>query len=67
MTLRCADADGIEFAVFYTKLHNRLLRPLMAKDRQRAIGRTSDYEQGYANAELGDGLPDWHGLWHRRS
>jgi hypothetical protein len=25
--------DGIKFAVFYTKLHNRLLRPLMAADQ----------------------------------
>jgi predicted MarR family transcription regulator len=25
--------DGQRFAVFYTKLHNRLLRPLMAADR----------------------------------
>jgi hypothetical protein len=33
MPLPCAEADGVKFAVFYTKLHNRLLRPLMAKDR----------------------------------
>ena len=25
--------DGTRFAVFYTKLHNRLLRPLMAADQ----------------------------------
>jgi hypothetical protein len=29
-------ADGIKFAVFYTKLHNRLLRPLMAADQAQA-------------------------------
>jgi hypothetical protein len=28
--------DGIKFAVFYTKLHNRLLRPLMAADQAQA-------------------------------
>jgi hypothetical protein len=28
--------DGIKFAVFCTKLHNRLLRPLMAADRPQA-------------------------------
>ena len=28
--------DGIRFAVFYTKLHNRLLRPLMAADQAQA-------------------------------
>ena len=28
--------DGIKFAVFYTKLHNRLLRPLMATSRPQA-------------------------------
>ena len=28
--------DGIKFAVFYTKLHNRLLRPLMAAGQPRA-------------------------------
>ena len=28
--------DGISFAVFYTKLHNRLLRPLMAADQPQA-------------------------------
>ena len=28
--------DGIKFAVFYTKLHNRLLRPLMAADQPQA-------------------------------
>jgi hypothetical protein len=29
-------ADGIKFAVFYTKLRNRLLRPLMAADQAQA-------------------------------
>jgi hypothetical protein len=28
--------DGIKFAVFYTRLHNRLLRPLMAADQAPA-------------------------------
>ena len=28
--------DGIKMAVFYTKLHNRLLRPLMAADQPQA-------------------------------
>jgi hypothetical protein len=28
--------DGVRFAVFYTKLHNRLLRPLMAADQPQA-------------------------------
>jgi hypothetical protein len=28
--------DGIRFAVFYTKVHNRLLRPLMAADQAQA-------------------------------
>ena len=27
--------DGIRVAVFYTKLHNRLLRPLLAADQPR--------------------------------
>jgi hypothetical protein len=29
--------DGIKFAIFYTKLHNRLLRPLMAADQPQAL------------------------------
>jgi hypothetical protein len=28
--------DGIRIAVFYTKLHNRLLRPLLAADQPQA-------------------------------
>jgi predicted MarR family transcription regulator len=28
--------DGIRFAVFYTKVHNRLLRPLMAASQPQA-------------------------------
>ena len=28
--------DGIRVAVFYTKLHNRLLRPLLAADQPQA-------------------------------
>ena len=28
--------DGVKMAVFYTKLHNRLLRPLMAADQAPA-------------------------------
>jgi len=30
------DPDGIRVAVFYTKLHNRLLRPLLAADQPQA-------------------------------
>jgi predicted MarR family transcription regulator len=29
-------SDGIRVAVFYTKLHNRLLRPLLAADQPQA-------------------------------
>src|SRR6185503_6697885 len=29
-------ADGLRFAIFYTKLHDRLLRPLLAADRPPA-------------------------------
>ena len=32
--------DGIKVAVFYTKLHNRLLRPLLAADQPQAPART---------------------------
>jgi hypothetical protein len=28
--------DGLRFAIFYTKLHDRLLRPLLATDRPPA-------------------------------
>jgi hypothetical protein len=28
--------DGLRFAIFYTKVHNRILRPLMAADRPPA-------------------------------
>jgi hypothetical protein len=28
--------DGVKMAVFYTKLHNRLLRPLLAADQPQA-------------------------------
>ena len=28
--------DGLAFAIFYTKVHNRVLRPLMATDRPQA-------------------------------
>ena len=28
--------DGLAFAIFYTKVHNRVLRPLMAIDRPQA-------------------------------
>ncbi len=28
--------DGLRFAIFYTKLHDRLLRPLLAADRPPA-------------------------------
>ena len=29
-------SDGLRFAIFYTKLHNRLLRPLLAADQPPA-------------------------------
>jgi hypothetical protein len=29
-------ADGLAFAIFYTKVHNRLLRPLLATNAQQA-------------------------------
>jgi hypothetical protein len=29
-------ADGLRFAIFYTKLHDRLLRPLLAADQPPA-------------------------------
>jgi hypothetical protein len=28
--------DGLRFAIFYTKVHNRILRPLMACDQPQA-------------------------------
>ena len=28
--------DGLRFAIFYTKVHDRLLRPLMAGDQPQA-------------------------------
>jgi hypothetical protein len=28
--------DGVRFAIFYTKVHDRLLRPLMASDQPQA-------------------------------
>ncbi len=28
--------DGLKFAVFYTKVHDRILRPLMASDQPQA-------------------------------
>jgi hypothetical protein len=28
----CRRRDGLRFAIFYTKLHDRLLRPLLAAD-----------------------------------
>ena len=28
--------DGLRFAIFYTKVHDRLLRPLMASDQPQA-------------------------------
>jgi len=46
-TLTC---DGVRFAIFYTKVHDRVLRPLMASDQPqappplRAALRTIDHE-----------------------
>ena len=34
--------DGIKVAVFYTKLHNRLLRPLLAADQPPAPAELRD-------------------------
>ena len=34
--------DGIKVAVFYTKLHNRLLRPLLAADQPQAPAELRD-------------------------
>ena len=31
--------DGVKVVVFYTKLHNRLLRPLLAADQPQAPAR----------------------------
>ena len=53
--------DGIKFAVFYTKLHNRLLRPLMAADQaqappelRHALGVISQHVDDYiSRARLG--------------
>jgi hypothetical protein len=28
--------DGLRFAIFYTKVHDRILRPLMASDQPQA-------------------------------
>jgi hypothetical protein len=46
--------DGAKFAIFYTKLHNRLLRPLLAADQPQAPAelrsalRTIDHQiEGY--------------------
>ncbi len=47
--------DGLAFAIFYTKVHNRVLRPLMTTDRPqmppplRAAMRTID---SHINAQL---------------
>ena len=30
------DPDGLKVAIFYTKLHNRLIRPLLAADQPQA-------------------------------
>lgn len=32
--------DGLRFAIFYTKLHDRLLRPLLAAEQPRATAST---------------------------
>ena len=34
--------DGLRFAIFYTKVHDRLLRPLMASDQPQAPGALRD-------------------------
>ena len=53
--------DGTRFAVFYTKLHNRLLRPLMAADQpqappelRQALGTLTQHVDDYiSRARLG--------------
>jgi len=32
----CLTGDGLRFAIFYTKLHDRLLRPLLAAEQPPA-------------------------------
>jgi hypothetical protein len=52
--------DGLRFAIFYTKIHNRVLRPLLASDQPqappalRAAFRTIDHhiDQRLAHARL---------------
>ena len=34
--------DGLRFAIFYTKVHDRLLRPLMASDQPQAPAALRD-------------------------
>jgi hypothetical protein len=54
-------SEGIRVAVFYTKLHGRLLRPLLEADQppapielRRALGTIERVLTGYvANARLG--------------
>ena len=54
--------DGLRFAIFYTKVHDRLLRPLMAADQPPAPRRTRHaldtidrHVHGYIdNARLGN-------------
>ena len=36
--------DGLRFAIFYTKLHDRLPRPLLATSHQRHRGREKNCE-----------------------
>ena len=33
--------DGLRFAIFYTKVHDRVLRPLMAADQPQAPARSA--------------------------
>jgi hypothetical protein len=38
--------DGLRFAIFYTKLHNRVLRPLFAADQRQARRPTRQRGRG---------------------
>ena len=39
--LHVLTCDGLRFAIFYTKVHDRVLRPLMAADQPQAPARSA--------------------------
>jgi hypothetical protein len=43
--------DGLRFAIFYTKLHDRLLRPLLAADQPPAPPRRTTHRQRQTAAQ----------------